>query len=133
MGRGQMAARRRLTGVVAAATAVLLGSLGLPRSGVADVTAASTEYTVVAADGVDNATAAAAIEQAGGHVVAVNAAVGLFQVTSTDARFIQRADAATGLLGAAHRAPIGHAPKHPKLDPVELRHGPGSHPAPPAA
>jgi hypothetical protein len=127
-----MTGRRRLTGVVAAASAVLLGSLGLPRSGVADVTTALTEYTVVAADGVDNATAAAAIERAGGHVVAVNEAVGLFRVSSTDARFIQRADAATGLLGAAHRAPIGHAPK-PKFDLTELRHGHGNHPGPPAA
>jgi subtilisin family serine protease len=102
---------RKLIGGLAAASALILGAAAAPVSGNADTTGAVTEYTVVAADGVDNATAAAAITRAGGTVVATNDAVGLFQVTSTDTGFIQRADAATALLGAAHRMPIGAAPR----------------------
>jgi subtilisin family serine protease len=127
-------ARTKLTGGVAAATALLLGALGVPTLGAADVTTAQTEYTVVAADGVDNATAVAAIERAGGHVVATTDAVGLFQVTSTDAAFIQHADAASSLLGAAHRVPIGHSPRSKPATTIDVQAAAAAarHPRPPA-
>src|SRR5689334_12187964 len=108
---GHVKANRKMIGGMAAATALVLGAVGVPTSSGADTTGALTEYTVVAADGVDNATAAAAIAKAGGKVVATNDAVGVFQVTSTDTGFLQRADSSASLLGAAHRTPIGSSPR----------------------
>jgi subtilisin family serine protease len=101
--------RRRLTaGAVITVTGLaFLGSI--PGSAAAAPTAA-TDYTVVAADGVSAADAADAIKAAGGTIVTSNDAVGVYRVSSTDAKFGSKATASAELIGASERKAIGHAP-----------------------
>lgn len=75
------------------------------------VVAGTGRYTVVAANGVRRADAVAAIEAAGGEVVARNDAVGTFQVTSPHADFATRVLDADELIGASPQRPIGAAPR----------------------
>ncbi|GAA2696309.1 S8 family serine peptidase [Actinoplanes palleronii] len=101
--------RRRLT-VGAVITLTGLAFLtAVPGSAVAEPTAA-VDYTVVAADGVSATAAVAAIKAAGGTVVSGNDAVGVYRVTSTDAKFDSKATASPALIGASERKAIGHAP-----------------------
>jgi len=81
--------RRRLTaGAVVTATGLAFLTT-VPTAATAAPTAA-VDYTVVAADGVSAADAAAAIAAAGGTIVSSNDAVGVYRVTSADARFGKR-------------------------------------------
>ncbi|GIE90444.1 S8 family serine peptidase [Actinoplanes regularis] len=101
--------RRRLTaGAVAAVTGLALLTAA-PESAVAEPTV-TVDYTVVAADGVSAADATAAIKAAGGTVVSANDAVGVYRVTSTDAKFESKATASAALIGASERKAIGYAP-----------------------
>ncbi|MFI5493273.1 S8 family serine peptidase [Actinoplanes sp. NPDC051859] len=102
--------RRRLTaGAVATATSLAALLVGLPSTPAA--AAASTEYTVVADDGVSAADAIAAITAAGGTVVSSNTAVGTFKVTSSAGDFKAQAARSAALIGASANKPIGYAPK----------------------
>src|SRR5688572_18207622 len=96
--RGAHSMRRRLTaGAVITVTGLaFLGSI--PGSAAAAPTAA-TDYTVVTADGVSAADAAAAIKAAGGTIVTSNDAVGVYRVSSTDAKFGSKATASAELIG----------------------------------
>ncbi|WP_041834492.1 S8 family serine peptidase [Actinoplanes sp. N902-109] len=109
--------RRRLTaGAVATATGLALLA-GLPStSASAAPTTETTEYTVVANDGVSTTDAIAAITAAGGTVVSSNAAVGTFRVSSTAADFKAKAAKSGALIGASARKPIGYAPKESPLE-----------------
>ncbi|GAA2551066.1 S8 family serine peptidase [Winogradskya consettensis] len=106
--------RRRLTaGVVATATGLaLLAGLPISSATAAPSTASTgtSEYTVVAGDGVSAADAIAAITAAGGTVVSSNAAVGTYRVSSAAADFKAKAAKSGALIGAAARKPIGYAP-----------------------
>ncbi|GAA2902799.1 serine protease [Actinoplanes cyaneus] len=81
----------------------------VPGSAQAEPTAV-TDYTVVAADGVSAADATAAIKAAGGTVVSGNDAVGVYRVSSTDAKFETKATASAELIGASERKAIGYSP-----------------------
>ncbi|GIF09082.1 S8 family serine peptidase [Actinoplanes siamensis] len=101
--------RRRLTvGAVVTVTGLAFLTT-VPGSAQAEP-AAATDYTVVAADGVSAADATAAIKAAGGTVVSGNDAVGVYRVSSTDARFESKATASAELIGASERKAIGYAP-----------------------
>jgi lantibiotic leader peptide-processing serine protease len=104
--------RRRLTaGAVATATCLALLT-GLPTTSAGAAPATSTsEYTVVAADGVSDAAAVAAIKAAGGTVISRNTAVGTYRVSSAAADFKLKAAKSGTLVGAASRKPVGQAPK----------------------
>jgi subtilisin family serine protease len=109
--------RRRLTaGAVATATGLAFLITGPGTTAVAAPAASTTttEYTVVAEDGVSAEAAVKAITAAGGTVVGRNDAVGMFQVTSQSADFGARATAADALIGASERKAIGYAPKADK-------------------
>ena len=111
--------RRRLTaGAVATATGLAF-LLTAPGGTASAAPTATTEYTVVAEDGVSADAAVAAITQAGGTVIARNDAVGMYQVTSQQADFGTRATAATALIGASERKAIGYAPKADRISKVE--------------
>jgi lantibiotic leader peptide-processing serine protease len=116
--------RRRLTaGAVATATGLALLA-GLPSSS-ASAAPATTDYTVVAGDGVATADAIAAITAAGGTVVSSNTSVGTFRVTSTSADFKLRAARSGKLVGAAARKPVGKSPLGARLEKplTDTRHG----------
>jgi len=127
--------RRRLTaGAVATATGLAL-LVGLPSTSVsAAPSTVTTDYTVVAGDGVSDADARAAITAAGGTVVSANAAVGTFRVSSGAADFRARVARSGRLVGAAARKPIGVSPKLSPHDEtaVEGRGGGSSHGVPAA-
>ncbi|MFI1996504.1 S8 family serine peptidase [Actinoplanes sp. NPDC020271] len=101
--------RRRLTvGAVVTLTGLAFLTT-VPGSAQAEPTAV-TDYTVVAADGVSATDATAAIKAAGGTVVSGNDAVGVYRVTSTDAKFESKATASAELIGASERKAIGYSP-----------------------
>jgi subtilisin family serine protease len=101
--------RRRLTaGAVVTATGVAF--LTVVPSAATAAPSAPVDYTVVAADGVSAADAEAAVTAAGGTIVSGNDAVGVYRVTSSDARFEDRAAASGKLIGASVRRAIGYAP-----------------------
>jgi subtilisin family serine protease len=101
--------RRRLTaGAIVTATGLAFLST-VPATATA-APSAPVDYTVVAADGVSAADAAAAIAAAGGTIVSSNDAVGVYRVTAADARFETRAAASGRLIGASARRAIGYAP-----------------------
>ncbi|BCJ53707.1 serine protease [Actinoplanes sp. NBRC 14428] len=103
--------RRRLTaGAVATATGLAALLVGLPAAPAGAATT-TTEYTVVADDGVSTADAIAAITAAGGTVLSSNTAVGTFKVTSASADFKTRAARSDALIGASANRAIGRAPK----------------------
>jgi subtilisin family serine protease len=112
-----MLSKRFTAGAVATATGLAL-ALAAP-TGPAAAAEATTEYTVVAEDGVAAEAAVAAIRAAGGTVVSRNDGVGMFQVQSSRADFVSRVVAADALVGATERRPIGYAPNADKLDAVE--------------
>ena len=101
--------RRRLT-AGAVVTATGLAFLTTVPTAATAAPSAPADYTVVAADGVSAADAAAAVTAAGGTIVSGNDAVGVYRVTSSDARFESRAAASGKLIGASVRKAIGYAP-----------------------
>jgi len=101
--------RRRLT-AGAVVTATGLAFLTTVPTAATAAPSAPTDYTVVAADGVSAADAAAAVTAAGGTIVSSNDAVGVYRVTSSDARFENNAVASGKLIGATARRAIGYAP-----------------------
>lgn len=101
--------RRRLT-AGAVVTATGLAFLSTAPSVATAAPSAPADYTVVAADGVSAGDAAAAIAAAGGAIVSSNDAIGVYRVTSADARFESRAAASGKLIGATVRRAIGYAP-----------------------
>jgi hypothetical protein len=119
----------------AAVIALLIASAAVaPTATAAADPAARTEYTVLAADNVGAATAVAAIQRAGGRVVARTDDVGMFQVVGPASGFVERAAASPDLTGATHRRPIGHAPARKPTaaekptGPARLNAGPGPDP-----
>jgi lantibiotic leader peptide-processing serine protease len=103
--------RRRLTaGAVVTATGLAFLT-AVPGSASAEP-AAAVDYTVVAADGASAADAVAAIKAAGGTIVSSNDAVGVYKVTSADARFESKATASAALIGASEEKAIGYAPNN---------------------
>ncbi|GIM97366.1 serine protease [Paractinoplanes toevensis] len=121
--------RRRLT-AGAVVTATGLAFLTTVPSTATAAPSAPVDYTVVSADGVSAADATAAIAAAGGKIVSSNDAIGVYRVTSADARFENRAAASGKLIGATVRKAVGYAPN--KVERVETglnRHtgGPGQH------
>jgi subtilisin family serine protease len=109
--------KRLIAGAVATATglAFLVTGPGGSAVGAPAASTTTTEYTVVAEDGVSAEAAVQAITAAGGTVVSRNDAVGMFRVTSQRADFGAQATAATALIGASARKAIGYAPKADKL------------------
>ena len=115
--------RRRLTaGAVVTATGLAFLT-AVPTAATAAPSAAA-DYTVVAADGVSAADAAAAITAAGGTIVTSNDAVGVYRVTSADARFENKAAASGKLIGASARRAIGYSPN--SVERLETGLNPGS-------
>ncbi|MEU8237251.1 S8 family serine peptidase [Actinoplanes missouriensis] len=100
--------RRLITGAVITATGLAFLT-AVPGSATAEPGNA-VDYTVVAADGASAAEATAAIKAAGGTVVTGNEAVGVYRVTSTDAKFSAKATKSGALIGASERKAIGKAP-----------------------
>jgi len=84
--------KRRLTGVSVIAAALTVTAGGLTSPAHADATATS-EYTVVAADNVSTADAAAAITNLGGTIIRSNEAVGMFTVQAPATGFVEKAAA----------------------------------------
>ncbi|GIF22908.1 subtilisin family serine protease [Actinoplanes tereljensis] len=108
--------RRRLT-VGAVVTATGLAFLTTVPTTATAAPATPVDYTVVSADGVSATDAAAAIKAAGGTVVSSNDSVGVYRVTSADARFESKAAASGKLIGASVRKAVGYAPN--KVERVE--------------
>jgi len=100
--------KRRLTGVSVIAAALTVTAGGLTSPAHADATATS-EYTVVAADNVSTADAAAAITNLGGTIIRSNEAVGMFTVQAPATGFVEKAAASPALTGAAHEISIGRS------------------------
>jgi len=97
---------------VAIAAVLTLSAVGMP--GIAHASAtATTRYTVMAADGVSRADAAATITRLGGTILSSNDAVGMFSVAAPASGFVEAAAASPTLTGAAHEVSIGHAPNKP--------------------
>ena len=108
---------RVVAGTVAGVAALALAAIGLTLPASAG-DQGTTEYTVLAKAGVSDATAVAAIEDAGGSVLTRNADIGMYQVEASDAFVTAVADSSV-LVGAAHRRPIGQAPEARPLADVE--------------
>ncbi|QWF82026.1 S8 family serine peptidase [Amycolatopsis sp. CA-230715] len=72
---------------------------------------ATTEFTVLAAEGQSSAAAEQAIKDAGGTVVHTNTAVGLITATAPANGFTERVSANRAVFGAAKAKAIGQAPK----------------------
>jgi subtilisin family serine protease len=96
-------------------------SVGAAGAEQASTDASATEFVVLYEDGVDSASARAAIEAAGGTVVRENAAVGVATVVAGSAEFVTTVADDALIAGAARSRPIGSATpmERPKLDVVE--------------
>ena len=79
----------------------------------------TVEYSVVAADGVSDSAARAAIERAGGSVVGEIKAVGMYRVTTEEDDFAAKVAGSKGLVGASARKPIGHGRPAERTELVE--------------
>lgn len=115
-----MVSRRFTAGAVATAAALATVLTG-PGSSATAAPASSSEYTVVAENGISADAAIEAIKAAGGTVISRTDSVGMFQVVSDRADFASRAAASSALMGAAQRKAIGYAPKA-EIDRVEQEH-----------
>ncbi|MEV7630157.1 S8 family serine peptidase [Actinoplanes sp. NPDC089786] len=114
---------RRQLAAAAVATATGLASFLAVSTGPATA-ATAIEYVVVAEDGVSPDTAIAAIQGAGGSVVARNDAAGMFTVKSTRADFRVKATADAKLIGVTQNKAMGYAPRAPKLEqPLQIPAG----------
>ncbi|GLY96628.1 S8 family serine peptidase [Actinoplanes sp. NBRC 103695] len=106
--------RRQLT---AAAVATATGLASFLAASTSPATAATPiEYVVVAEDGVAPAAAIAAIQGAGGSVVARNDAAGMYTVKSGRGDFRSKATADAQLIGVTQKKAMGYAPSTPKLE-----------------
>ncbi|MFI5911974.1 S8 family serine peptidase [Dactylosporangium sp. NPDC051541] len=114
-----MGYKRKLTGVAVAAATLTLTAAGLASAPAYADNSATAEYTVVAADNVSAADAAAAISKAGGKVISSNDAVGMYTVQAPQNGFVEKAGASSQLVGATHKAAIGKAPKKEQPGDVE--------------
>jgi subtilisin family serine protease len=123
--------RRLLVSFLATAVAVVLIAMpaGASRSGPASEAGASHRYLVVYGAGASSAAGRDAITRAGGQVVTENAAIGVAEVTSSDAAFLSdvRTDAAIEhaardrSLGTA-RPGMGHKFSDERLDAERAAH-----------
>jgi lantibiotic leader peptide-processing serine protease len=115
--RDDVVSRRFAAGAVATATALaLLGAVPAgPAVAAPDTSDGAAEY------GTSATAAVAAIDAAGGTVVASTADVGMYQVVTDDADFASKVTAAPALLGAAEKRPVGYAPRA-RFDAVEQEH-----------
>jgi len=111
-------ATRRTTAAVAATAATLALIMVAPSSATAAPDNQSTEFTVVAEDGVTIAAATAAVEALGGTVTAHNDSVGMLEVTAGTG-FAAAAEAAPELVGATTLRAIGQIPR-PELRPDDV-------------
>jgi subtilisin family serine protease len=98
------------------ASLLAVAALGVAQSATAGQSGAR-DYVVVFEKRASAAEARAAVEQAGGRVLEVNAAVGVATARSQDADFVAKAAAQPELVGAARDRAIGRAPggTHPKF------------------
>src|SRR5262249_19453906 len=103
-----MGFKRRFTGVAAVAVTLTVTAGGLTGPALADA-ATTSEYTVVTADNVSTADAAAAIKSLGGTIIRSNDAVGMFTVQAPATGFVEKAAASPALTGAAHEISIGRS------------------------
>ena len=97
---------------MAVAAVLVLSAVGMP--GIARANAMATaRYTVMAADGVSSADAAAAVTELGGRILSSNSAVGMFSVVAPASGFVEAAATSPRLTGAARERSIGYAPNKP--------------------
>ncbi len=115
-----MVSRRFTAGAAAAVTALALVAT-VPTGSVSAAPAQTTEYSVLAGEGVAADVALAAIKAAGGTVIGRTDDVGMFQVVSDRTDFASRVGGAAALVGAVEKRTVGYAPK-PKFDKVEQEH-----------
>ena len=115
-----MVSRRFTAGAAAAVTALALVAT-VPTGSVSAAPAQTTEYSVLAGEGVAADVALAAIKAAGGTVIGRTDDVGMFQVVSDRTDFASRVGGAIALVGAVEKRTVGYAPK-PKFDKVEQEH-----------
>jgi subtilisin family serine protease len=108
--------KRFASGAVATATVLALGTF-MPAGSATAAPAETTDFTVVAEDGVSTAAALAAIAAAGGTVTTQVDSVGLFQVKTARADFASRVAASPALAGAVSKRAIGALPRQ-KFDPA---------------
>jgi subtilisin family serine protease len=106
------------------AAAVMTATLTVTAAGLVSApayaeAAATTQYTVVAADNVSAADATAAITKAGGKVVGSTDAVGMYTVVAPQAGFIEKAGSSAKLVGATHSVAVGKAPQKEQPGNVE--------------
>lgn len=119
-----------ITGAVALATSAVGATAATAAIRPAATTAATAtagsegRYLVLAKDGADVTSLAAALGATGATVTSVNTAIGLVTVTSTDSGFAATARGLDGVRGAAADRSIGQAPvMAPSApDPVEQEH-----------
>jgi subtilisin family serine protease len=90
---------RRISLVIATISALAFGMSVMPAS--AKNASTTRSYLVLAADGASVAQSRAAIAAAGGTVTHQNRAIGLYEVTSTNARFLRDVRARSAVKGAA--------------------------------
>ncbi|MDQ1712952.1 MAG: hypothetical protein QOE45_2402 [Frankiaceae bacterium] len=100
--------RKSLLSVVTTAATLFGLTVAAPPGAGAGTT--TTEYAVVYASGASAASARAAVQRAGGTVVAENTEVGMATVRATRADFVRAVSRESALFGAAHNLPVGYAP-----------------------
>jgi len=84
------------------------------------------QYSVLADAGASSAQVKAAIEAAGGKIVAANDAVGLYQVSAPENGFAEAVSSRAGVQGAARQRVVGRAPQTPRSDVEHVGRGPGA-------
>jgi subtilisin family serine protease len=112
---------RRSIAIIAALAAAFAGAI--PASGLTDATESETqEFVVLFEEGTSVSEGVAAVEAAGGEVVAVNEAVGLVTVVSGNEDFVAEVAAEDGVFGAAGNEVIGTTrPDQRKFDDERLQ------------
>jgi len=112
---------RRSIAVIAALAAALAGAI--PAAGLTDATEAEAgSFIVLFDEGTSTEQGVAAVEAAGGQVIAVNEAVGLATVVSENADFAAEVTAEDGVYGAASNEVIGTSrPEERKFDDERLQ------------
>jgi len=112
---------RRSVAIIAALAAAFAGAI--PASGLADATESEAqEFVVLFEEGTTTSEGVAAVEAAGGEVVAVNEAIGLATVVSGNTDFVAEVAADEGVYGAAGNEVIGTTrPDQRKFDDERLQ------------
>lgn len=113
-----MEARAVLAAVAVSAAVLSLGVAVTPGAAEATPTVSgdTVEYSVLADAGASRAEVTRAVEAAGGRVVDVNEAIGLYQVDAPENGFVDAVASKTGIAGAAHQRAIGRAPESRRSD-----------------